>query len=44
MGKSDTNLINNFPGLTQADLNEAWAYYQNNLQEIENTILEQGKE
>jgi type III restriction enzyme len=44
MGESDSNLISNFPGLTQADLNEAWVYYQNNTQEIENAILEQGKD
>lgn len=41
MGASNDDLLTNFPGLTQEDLNKAWQYYANNKQEIDNAILVQ---
>jgi uncharacterized protein (DUF433 family) len=41
LGASDQDLLDNYPGLTQEDLNKAWLYYANNKQEIDNAILVQ---
>ena len=44
LGASDNDLLTNFPGLTQEDLNKAWLYYEKNNQEIDNAILEQDED
>jgi len=40
LGWSDEKLLQNFPDLTQADLDAAWNYYAQNRQEIEQAIRE----
>jgi uncharacterized protein (DUF433 family) len=40
LGVSDHQLLQNFPGLTQADLDLAWQYAQANPEEIERAIAE----
>ena len=40
LGVSDAELLRNFPGLTQADLDLAWQYTQANPDEIEQAIAE----
>lgn len=44
MGASNDDLLTNFPGLTQEDLNKTWLYYEKNNQEIDNAILEQDED
>lgn len=39
-GRSDLDLLSDFPGLTQDDLNAAWNYYEGNSEEIERAICE----
>lgn len=38
--KSDAQLLESFPALIQADLDEAWTYYESNQAEIEQELLE----
>ena len=40
LGVSDAELLQNFPGLTQADLDLAWEYAQANPKELEKAIAE----
>ena len=39
-GASDEELLENYPGLNQQDLEAAWSYYGNNPDEIEGIIAE----
>lgn len=38
MGLTDARILEQHPDLTQADLGAAWAYYQQNPEEIDETI------
>jgi uncharacterized protein (DUF433 family) len=40
LGRTDARLLEGYPGLTQADLDAAWAYYEANPDEIEQAIKE----
>jgi uncharacterized protein (DUF433 family) len=40
LGRTDAQLLADFPGLTQADLNAAWAYSAAHPEEIETAIRE----
>ncbi len=40
LGMSDTELLASIVGLTTADLDAAWKYYENNREEIDQTIKE----
>lgn len=44
LGVSDAELLKNFPGLTQADLDLAWEYARANPAEIEQAIAENDRE
>jgi uncharacterized protein (DUF433 family) len=37
-GRSEDQLLHDFPGLTQADLDAAWQYYRAHTEEIEDAI------
>jgi uncharacterized protein (DUF433 family) len=37
---SDSQLLESYPDLTQADLDEAWVYYERNQVEIDHELLE----
>jgi uncharacterized protein (DUF433 family) len=39
-GASETELLRNYPGLTPQDLEAAWLYYQEHLQEIDQVIAD----
>ena len=39
-GRSDSDLLSDFPALTQEDLNAAWQYYSSHREEIESAIRE----
>lgn len=39
-GASDEELLRNYPGLSQQDLEAAWSYYAENAAEIERIIAE----
>jgi uncharacterized protein (DUF433 family) len=44
-GRSDKQLLGDFPGLSQADLDAAWAYYRDHESEIDQSIAaESGEE
>ena len=44
-GRTDEQLLGDFPGLTQADLDTAWAYYREHTDEIDDSIkAEAGEE
>src|SRR5271166_5106394 len=38
LGRTDARLLEGYPGLTQADLDAAWTYYQANRDEVERAI------
>ena len=38
LGVSDSELLKSYPDLTQQDLDEAWAYYEQNRTEIDTEI------
>jgi uncharacterized protein (DUF433 family) len=38
LGLSDAEILKRHPDLTQADLNTAWAYYECNREEVDQTI------
>lgn len=38
--RSDAQLLESFPALIQADLDETWTYYESNQAEIEQELLE----
>ena len=38
LGQTDIDLLNNYPTLTQQDLDAAWAYYAANKEEIDTAI------
>jgi uncharacterized protein (DUF433 family) len=38
LGRTDQELLTDFPGLTESDLEAAWVYYQGNTAEIEEAI------
>lgn len=38
-GRSDEQLLGDFAGLTQTDLNAAWAYYRDHQREIDQSIV-----
>jgi uncharacterized protein (DUF433 family) len=40
IGSSEVEILEFFPDLTQADLDEAWKYYESNQQEIEQEMLD----
>jgi uncharacterized protein (DUF433 family) len=40
LGRTDGELLTDFPGLTQDDLNAAWAYFAAHPEEIETAIRE----
>jgi uncharacterized protein (DUF433 family) len=40
LGISDEQLLHDYPGLTQEDLNAAWAYHAAHPEEIETSIRE----
>ncbi|MBI3462621.1 MAG: hypothetical protein HY000_06100 [Planctomycetes bacterium] len=40
LGLSDAKIIERIEGVTQADLDTAWDYYEHNRDEIEQTIRE----
>ncbi len=40
LGVSDSELLKRYPDLSQQDLDEAWAYYEQNRTEIETDIQE----
>ena len=40
VGLTDEDLLEEYPTLTQADLNNAWNYYRKNKEEIDQNILE----
>ncbi|BAU08314.1 DUF433 domain-containing protein [Fischerella thermalis CCMEE 5330] len=39
-GASEEELLRNYPGLTPQDLEAAWSYYQEHLQEIDQLIAD----
>ena len=44
LGRKDQELLGDFPGLTEADLTSAWAYYQGHPAEIEQALREESAE
>lgn len=38
LGRTDVDLLNDYPTLTQEDLNAAWAYYADHRDEIDTEI------
>jgi uncharacterized protein (DUF433 family) len=40
LGGSDTDLLQDYPGLTPADLEAAWEYSKSNVEEIDRAIRE----
>lgn len=43
-GRTEQQLLEDFPGLTQADLDAVWAYYRDNTSEIEDAIAAEARE
>ena len=41
-GADRTELLRNYPGLTQSDLEAAWAYYTQHVDEIDQAIADTG--
>lgn len=39
-GLTDEGILHNYPGLVQADLDEAWRYYQAHADEIDQAIAD----
>jgi uncharacterized protein (DUF433 family) len=39
-GRSDEQLLGDFPGLSRADLDAAWAYYRDHQAEIDQSIVD----
>jgi uncharacterized protein (DUF433 family) len=44
LGHDETDLLGDYPGLSQADLDAAWAYYRAHTEEVEAAIVEQERE
>jgi type III restriction enzyme len=44
LGRSDAELLGDFPGLTLADLDAVWRYYRNHTAEIEQDITAEAAE
>lgn len=44
LGRSDAQLLADFPGLAQEDLDAAWEYYRGHTGEIENAIMAEARE
>ena len=44
LGHSEADMLGEYPGLTQADLDAAWAYYRERTEEVEAVIAEQERE
>lgn len=44
LGRSEAQLLTDFPGLTQADLDAVWAYYREHTDEIEKAIAAEAAE
>lgn len=43
-GRSDEQLLGDFPGLNQADLDAAWAYYRDHQPDIDHSIAAEARE
>jgi uncharacterized protein (DUF433 family) len=43
LGRSDQEIIEDIVGLTQADLDEAWRYYENHREEIDDVIRQEAE-
>ena len=44
LGHDEAAMLDDYPGLTRADLDAAWAYYRERTEEVENAIAEQERE
>ena len=44
LGITEAELLEDYPGLSQQDLNAAWDYYRANRDEIDRTIIEQERD
>jgi uncharacterized protein (DUF433 family) len=44
IGHTESDVLVDYPGLTRADLDAAWAYYRDNTAEVEDVIAAQERE
>ena len=44
LGRADAAIMHSIPGLTQADLDEAWTYYEQHRDEIDEILRQENEE